>query len=403
LDRELQKLNGNSDFFLLSKLFTALNEHAIVAVTDAGGKITNVNDKFLEISGYSRQELLGENHRILNSGRHSPEFFKILWSTISSGSIWRGEIQNKTKNGQLYWVETTITPVLDTHGNILEYIALRTDVTARKRAESELQKSKKQDAIVRVAMGISHNLNSLLTIVLGNFEMLTRRNISTEKIHRLALSGISATKRISNIVRHFGDYSGDRIYRKDYYPIHKLIANNINKNPLLKAPNIQVDTDYAEDLIEILLAKPELENCLNQLILNAIEATDAAKKLTFSTKNLTQTKEKTLSNVSLSPGRYVMLEITDNGKGIPVEIAEKIFDPFFTTKEIWANLGLGLTMIQNFTLRHGGDVSFESNQRDMTIFRIYISADDNRNLSGFLTNDDEHVANKTALSENLNR
>src|SRR5262245_20638120 len=151
----------------LVDLQRALDHAAIVAITDVSGTITYVNEKFSEISGYSNEELIGQDHRIVNSGYHSKAFFRDLWRTIASGRVGHGELRNRAKDGHVYWVDTTIVPFLDDRGKPYQYIAIRADITARKNAEEAIVRQASLAQLGQMAAVVAHEVRNPLAGIKG--------------------------------------------------------------------------------------------------------------------------------------------------------------------------------------------------------------------------------------------
>lgn len=358
----------------LKDLQAALDQHSSVAITDAAGKITYANEKFCAKSKYSREELLGQDHRILNSGYHTKDFFREMWSTIQSGKVWHGEVRNRSKDSSHYWVDMTIVPFLDEAGKPTQYVAIRTDITRRKTVELELQqavealadKNKELEAIVYAA---SHDLRSPLVNIQGFSKELTR--ICETMKRRAAVSHEGAVRVdvgqepfASDIPRalHFinaGVVKIDLLLSGllRYSRVGRLVMNIqvVDMNALVdgvaQASKFQIDEAGAhfrrEDLPKCFGDPSHLGQVFSNLIDNALKYRDPNRPIEIKVAG------------TVERGRAIY-GVSDNGIGIDPEHREKVFEIFHRLNpEAAQGEGLGLTIAQRILERHNGRIWVE--------------------------------------------
>ncbi len=355
----------------LSDIKFALDESAIVAITDQTGKITYANDKFCEISKYSREELIGQDHRLVNSGYHPKEFIRNIWTTISNGKVWRGEIRNRAKDGTIYWVDTTIVPFFNERGKPYQYVAIRYETTEQKRIENQLLRAQRMESIGTLAGGIAHDFNNILAPILMATEILQLNETDKETKRWLAIirenseRGADLVKQVLTFARGM---EGERIIVQVKHIIRDLVK--VLKQTLPKSINVRSDLD--PDLWIIRADPTQIHQVLMNLSINARDAMPLGGTLVITAENITLDENYARVHLDAQSGEYLMISVSDTGGGIAPDIQDRIFDPFFTTKEMGKGTGLGLATALTIVRSHGGFINIYSDIGRGTKFSVYI-------------------------------
>ncbi len=271
----------------LADIKFALDQSTIVAITDQRGIINYVNDEFCRISKFSRGELLGQDHRIINSGFHPKDFIRDLWTTIASGKVWKGELKNRASDGTIYWVDTTIVPFLNSDGKPYQYVAIRHDITQLKLAEdqirhqaAELQRAAQLSLIGELAAGLAHEIKNPLAGIQGGVDILIRRRDKNDP-EREALEGMrQEVQRIDNTVRALLDRARPRLVSVRASSLTNIVQRAVNlaraqlANSATGDRNVHLVFDPPADPITIPIDPEQIEDAVLNLIINAIEAAD---------------------------------------------------------------------------------------------------------------------------------
>lgn len=397
----------------LRKLSSAVEQSpSIVVITDTEGNIEYVNRKFTEVTGYQSEEVIGKSPRVLKSGKHDAEFYRKMWETINAGEEWKGEFHNKRKDGTLYWEAATISPIKNRKGEILNFLALKEDITEKRNLELQLLHAQKLESVGQLAAGIAHELNTPIQFIGDNLTFLKdavedmlkafseieasvteatqnpscQQSVSRAKalmeeidldylkqeMPEAIKQSLEGTARVSKIVRAMKEFAHPGHSEKSFFNLNDAIKTTVTvaRNEWKYVADMELDLSPDLPLVPCLV--DEFNQVILNLIINAVHTIEKS----LQAENRSADKGKiTVRSETLED--TVRISIVDTGSGIPESAQDRIFDPFFTTKEVGKGTGQGLAISRNVIVeKHKGDLYFETEAGKGTIFFIRLPLSD---------------------------
>ncbi len=352
----------------------ALNAAAnAIVITDRDGVVKWVNPAFSQMSGYSADEAIGKNPRdLLRSGVHPREFYQGMWLTLLAGKVWEGELTNRRKDGTQYVEGQTITPVKNSAGEVTNFIAIKRDLTDRRRLQAQFLHAQKMEVVGRLAGGVAHDFNNLLTVINGTAD-LALMGLPDDHALRSEFAHIKdAGDQAARLTRQLLSFSRKQVVN----PAVVNVGDNINHMAGLLRRLIGEDIELAvvsrPELDSVTIDPGQFEQVLLNLAVNARDAMPQGGVLTVETSNVMVDDVFAAGHAPAVAGPHVMVSVTDTGVGMTAEVRRQMFDPFFTTKELGRGTGLGLATVDGIVKQAGGCIVVESEPGEGASFRIYL-------------------------------
>ncbi len=357
----------------LKRLATAIEQSAeSIVVTDAQANIQYVNPAFEAVTGYTRAEALGQNPRVLQSGRHDSAFYRKMWDTLAGGKTWQGRFVNKRKSGSLYTEDAVISPVCDAQGAIVNYVAVKRNITEHLRLADQLQQAQRMESVGRLAGGVAHDFNNMLTVILGRAEIALEQAAPDQPVRADLAEIREAALRATDITRQLLAFARKQTVVPRVLDLNRTIEGMLQMLRRLIGENIELSWKPKPDLWPVQVDPSQIDQLLANLCVNARDAIAGVGKIAIETGHSVFDAEYCEDHAEFIPGEFVWLAVGDNGCGMDRETLTHIFEPFFTTKEVGEGTGLGLATVYGIVQQNNGFIHAYSEPGEGTLFKIYL-------------------------------
>ncbi|MDX8377531.1 MAG: PAS domain S-box protein [Mariprofundales bacterium] len=368
--------NAEANLRLADKIIQSSQES--VVVTDKKGYIINVNPCFESITGYCKDEVIGKNPSILQSGRQDKHFYNIMWQKLTNDGLWQGVVWNRRKNGQEYAEKLTINAIYGEHNEVTHFVGVFTDITDQLELEAKLRQSQKMEAVGTLVGGIAHDFNNMLAGILGNVYLAKMHADEQSDIIEHLDSIEQLGDRAAEMIAQMLTFARKGVVQMQPLALNSCIESILSSVAKVTIPaNINMHIDICLETLMINADQTQLQQVIINLLSNARDAlvdnqqAEITITLARYVPDINFLLRHNISNAIPQHLEFACLTITDNGCGIEEEQQTQIFEPFYTTKAVGKGTGLGLSMVYGSLQTHNGVLQVDSKKGKGTQFQMF--------------------------------
>ncbi len=356
------------------RLTTAIEQSPeSVMITDAQARIVYVNPAFERLTGYSRAEALGQNPRLLKSGRQDATVYRELWATITAGEAWHGRLVNKRKDGSLFTEDAVIAPVRDASGAVVNFVGIKRDVTRELQLEERFLQAQKMEAFGQLAGGVAHDFNNILAATLMLLNLIQLEPDLSARVRSSLKELEDEARRAAGLTRQLLMFSRRQAVQKQPLDLNQVVKGLLKMLRRILGEDIKLVLLGDDEPLSVEADAGMMEQVIMNLCVNARDAMPHGGQLTIGTRLVARDEVAAAANPAKA-GCFACLTVADTGCGMDPATLKRIFEPFYTTKAVGHGTGLGLATVHGIVERHRGWVEVESTVGRGSTFRVFLPA-----------------------------